>query len=89
LGVAEELQRIMKDGHIPESEVESAGLDPQSVEHLMKMVEDIKDQLLAPDGLPLALSRIDGTRRLFGATLLKDVRTVSNVDLLMRIYLLP
>jgi hypothetical protein len=82
-----DIQQDIQDGKIPDGAIDSAGLDPQPVEHLGKMVDEIKDQLLS-NNYPVAVSRMQASRRFFGSTLLKEVADLPDIELMKRIYLL-
>jgi len=86
-GYEDTVQTLIKDGKIPASGIESSGLDSASFDHLSKALEDIKEQIFGQN-LAVAVSHLQGVRQVFGDTLLKEVKDVSDVDLLKRIFFL-
>jgi len=82
------LEQLIKDGKVPHSTTESAGLDPKSEQHLRKAIDDVKEHL-DKDEYDTALSRLYGYRRVFDTTLLAGVQHVTDLELLKRIFFMP
>lgn len=82
-----DLNECIKSENIPFTDPQSGGLDPNSLEHLQRSVEDIKDHLLQLN-YPITLSRLHACLSVFGATLLQPVEGLEDVEFLKRIYFL-
>lgn len=88
--IEDELQRNLAQGTIPDTEIESAGMNPDNPEQLMTAIESIKDELYNSENqnLPLAISHLKGILKVFGQTLLQPVVGLGEVEILKRIFFL-
>lgn len=86
-GVEPELSEMISAGHVPTYNIDSAGLDPQSPEHLQRLIEEIKDELLKQN-YGVALSHLRECMKVYGATLLSQLAAFDELDIMKRIYFL-
>lgn len=82
-----EIDTIIREGKVPESDISSSGLDPQSSQHLQTAVESIRDKLLS-NQYAAAISQWRGCSRAYNKTLLSAASRVQEVEMLKRIYFL-
>jgi len=86
-GIEHELQECCRENLIPEPNIDSAGLNPNSSDQLLTAVEDIKDKLLNRN-FPVGLSLLHGTMKIYRGTLLQAVAHLDEVEMLKRIFFL-
>ncbi|XP_033125136.1 uncharacterized protein LOC117123361 [Anneissia japonica] len=70
-----DLQEMISNGLIPQDTMDSAGIDPESYEHFMDCVTEIREKIWEEE-LRTALSILRGARRIFSASNDADLRHV-------------
>jgi hypothetical protein len=83
--IGPDLEEIIAEGQVPYFDIDSAGLNPYSHNHLVDLILGISDELLTCS-LAEAVSHLRACLRVFGETLLKPIKTVSEIEVLRRIY---
>ncbi|XP_069138523.1 uncharacterized protein [Argopecten irradians] len=75
----DEINRMLVEGIVPESDVLSGGLDPNNIDHFMKCIEAIELHLVQQD-YEKALSRLQGTKKIFRECNLCEMQPLLRTD---------
>ncbi|XP_033750916.1 uncharacterized protein LOC117335103 [Pecten maximus] len=75
----DEIKRMLEDGSVSETDLLSGGLDPNNLDHFMKCVEEIENQLKQQD-YEKALSRLQATKKIFMECNLDEMKSLLSLD---------